>query len=343
MKAVDWVDGKLRFIDQTLLPAEERYVETEHVGVVAEAIRALRIRGAPAIGVAAAFGVVLGVRGMEVSTPLSVRFTKTVALLAATRPTAVNLFTVLERLQTRFAMLTGRSDADVMIALEREAQAIQQEDIRACRLIGELGAALLPTGVSVLTHCNAGALATAGDGTALSVVTTAHRQGKIKSVFADETRPLLQGARLTSWEMVKAGIDVVLITDSTAASVMREDRVQAVIVGADRIARNGDSANKIGTYPLAVLAQRHHVPFYVAAPVTTLDPHTPTGREIPIEERDPSEVTHFAGIRIAPAGVRVYAPAFDVTPHDLITAIITDRGVLRPPFGDAITDVLGQR
>jgi methylthioribose-1-phosphate isomerase len=343
MKAVDWADGKLRFIDQTLLPAEERYVETGNVHVVAEAIRALRIRGAPAIGVAAAFGVVLGVRETDGSTPLPVRFARTVALLAATRPTAVNLFAVLERMQSRLTMLSGRVDADVMIALEHEAQAIQEEDIRACRRIGELGAALLPAGISVLTHCNAGALATAGDGTALSVVTTAHRQGKIRSVFVDETRPLLQGARLTSWELVKAGIDVVLITDSTAASVMREDRVQAVIVGADRIARNGDCANKIGTYPLAVLAQRHHIPFYVAAPVTTLDPQTSTGREIPIEERDPSEVTCFAGVRVAPAGVRVYAPAFDVTPSDLITAIITDRGVLRPPFGDAITDVLGQR
>jgi methylthioribose-1-phosphate isomerase len=192
----------------------------------------------------------------------------------------------------------------------------------------------------VLTHCNAGALATAGDGTALSVVTTAHRQGKIRQVYVDETRPLFQGARLTSWELLRAGIEVVLITDSTAASVLREGRVQAVIVGADRIAANGDTANKVGTYPLAVLAQRHNVPMYVAAPVSTLDPHTLTGNDIPIEERDPSEVTQVAGIRIAPEGVRTYTPAFDVTPHELISAIITDRGVLRPPYDAGIAGVL---
>jgi methylthioribose-1-phosphate isomerase len=193
----------------------------------------------------------------------------------------------------------------------------------------------------VLTHCNAGALATAGDGTALSIVTAAHREGKIQRVYADETRPLLQGARLTAWELVKAGIEVVLITDSTAASVLREGRVQAVIVGADRIAANGDTANKVGSYPLAVLAQRHHVPFYIAAPISTLDPGTATGESIPIEEREASEVTHFAGRRIAPDGVKVYAPAFDVTPHELVSAIVTDRGVLRPPFDAAISAVLG--
>jgi methylthioribose-1-phosphate isomerase len=344
MKAVDWVDGKIRFIDQTLLPHEERFVDTDNIEVVAEAIRALRIRGAPAIGVAAAFGVVVGVRSNESPTGelLARRFNSATELLASTRPTAVNLFNALARMRTAFAATAGSDYGTVMRRLEREARNLQAEDIEACRRIGEFGASLLAPGTSVLTHCNAGALATAGDGTALSVVTAAHRQGKIERVFADETRPLLQGARLTAWELMKAGIEVVLITDTTAASVLREGRVQAVIVGADRIARNGDTANKVGTYPLAVLAARHNVPMYIAAPVSTLDASTRSGEEIPIEERAAAEVTHCAGVRTAPEGVKTYAPAFDVTPHELITAIITDAGVLRPPFDGAITTVLGK-
>ena len=342
MKAVDWTDGSVRFIDQTLLPAEERHVTTTDIQVVAEAIRSLRIRGAPAIGVVAAFGLVLGLRSPypPEESSIALRFDRAAGLLGSTRPTAVNLFNVLRRMRGVLDAAPGVSDREAIELLEREARMIQAEDIEACRRIGELGAALLGAGTSVLTHCNAGALATAGDGTALSVVTTAHRQGKIREVYVDETRPLLQGARLTCWELVQAGIDVVLITDSTAASVLREGRVQAVIVGADRIAANGDTANKVGTYPLAVLAQRHAVPMYVAAPLSTLDPGTSTGSGIPIEERDPSEVTHVAGIRIAPEGVRAFAPAFDVTPHELITAIITDRGVLRPPYEAGIAGVL---
>jgi methylthioribose-1-phosphate isomerase len=339
MKAVDWIDGRVRFIDQTLLPAEERFVVTDDILVIAEAIRSLRIRGAPAIGVVAAFGLVLGLRSPDGSS-LALRFDRAARLLGSTRPTAVNLFNVLSRMRGVLGAASGMGELDAIQLLEHEACMIQAEDIEACRRIGELGAALLSGGTSVLTHCNAGALATAGEGTALSVVTTAHRQGKIRQVYADETRPLLQGARLTSWELLRAGIDVVLITDSTAASVLREGLVQAVIVGADRIAANGDTANKVGTYPLAVMAQRHNVPMYVAAPVSTLDPHTATGSHIPIEERDSSEVTQLAGVRIAPEGVRTYAPAFDVTPHELITAIITDRGVLRPPYEIGIADVL---
>jgi methylthioribose-1-phosphate isomerase len=342
MKAVDWIDGKVRFIDQTLLPAEERFVVTDSIEVIAEAIRSLRIRGAPAIGVVAAFGLVLGLRSPDSSqgSSLAQRFDRAALLLGSTRPTAVNLFNVLQRMRGVLGGISAADDGEAIQHLEREARLIQAEDIEACRRIGELGAALFSAGTSVLTHCNAGALATAGEGTALSVVTTAHRQGKIRRVYADETRPLLQGARLTSWELLRAGIEVVLITDSTAASVLREGRVQAVIVGADRIAANGDTANKVGTYPLAVLAQRHNVPVYVAAPVSTLDPHSETGSDIPIEERDPSEVTQFAGIRIAPEGVGTYTPAFDVTPHELITAIITDKGVLRPPYAAGIADVL---
>ncbi len=344
MRAVDWIDGKLRFIDQTLLPHEERFVETDDIEVVAEAIRALRIRGAPAIGVAAAYGLLLGLRhpGGSAGEPLARRFEPAFEMLASTRPTAVNLFNTLARMRAVFGAAAGADEQEALRLLENEARRIQQEDIEACRRIGEYGAALLSPGTSVLTHCNAGALATAGDGTALSVVTAAHRQGKILRVYADETRPLLQGARLTSWELMRAGIEVVLITDSTAASVLREGRVQAVIVGADRIARNGDTANKVGTYPLAVLARRHGVPVFVAAPLTTLDPATPSGEGIPIEERGAPEVTHIAGVNIAPDGVKTYAPAFDVTPHELVTAIVTDAGVLRPPYDVAITTVLGR-
>jgi methylthioribose-1-phosphate isomerase len=219
-----------------------------------------------------------------------------------------------------------------------EARAIQREDVEACRSIAELGSQLLPPGSAVLTHCNAGALATAGEGTALGVITAAFRQGKVSRVFADETRPLLQGARLTSWELVREGIPVTLITDSTAGTVLRRGMVQAVIVGADRIAANGDTANKVGTYPLAVLAARHGVPFYVAAPTSTIDLDTKSGDSIPIEERDPREVTHFAGIHVAADGVDVFSPAFDVTPNDLLTAIVTECGVLRPPFEQALRD-----
>ena len=339
--AVDWIDDHIRFLDQTLLPHEERFVDTADAGVVAEAIRSLRIRGAPAIGVAAAFGIVLAARENpgNVNETLRERVQRVQAMLAGTRPTAVNLFHALNRMQQVADRHNSESDEVLRNLLLREAKAIQEEDVSACKRIGELGAALLGKGVTLLTHCNAGALATAGSGTALSVITTAAQQGKVVKVFADETRPLLQGARLTAWELQKQGIPVVLITDSTAGSVLREGKVQAVIVGADRIAANGDVANKVGTYPLAVLARRHQVPFYVAAPTSTLDIHTPDGSAIPIEERDPREVTQFAGIQIAPRGVGVFAPAFDVTPNELVSAIVTEKEVLFPPYGEGIARV----
>jgi methylthioribose-1-phosphate isomerase len=334
MRAVDWVNGKLRYIDQTQLPEHEVYIETDRLDVVARAIRRLEIRGAPAIGVAAAFGVLLADTARESGHPTDarVRYLSAIAELASTRPTAVNLFTALKRMRTVVDGSSGEDPADLASALEAEARAIQAEDIRACERLGELGAALLPQGCSVLTHCNAGALATAGDGTALSVVFAAARQGKIIRVFVDETRPLLQGARLTSWELVRAGIPAVLITDSAAGTVLARGLVQAVLVGADRIAANGDAANKVGTYPLAVLARRHGVPFYVVAPVSTVDLSAAAGGDIPIEERAAEEVTHWGGRRVAAEGVSVFSPAFDVTPNELITAIVTDTGVLYPPF-----------
>ncbi len=337
MTAVAWNGGTFRFLDQTLLPHEEKYIDTCDHRVVAEAIAALRIRGAPAIGVAAAFGLVLALTPGSTLAEMRRQLSEARKTLAGTRPTAVNLFHALERMQRTADCLPERtSPEDFRKALLEQALEIQQEDIEACRKIGQFGASLIVPHSSVLTHCNAGALATAGQGTALSVITTAAGQGKIVRVYADETRPLLQGARLTSWELVKAGIDVVLITDNTAGWVLRKGKVQAVVVGADRIARNGDTANKIGTYPLAVLARRHGVPFYVAAPTSTLDAAIGTGEDIVIEERDPAEVTHVAGKRIAPEGVNVFAPAFDVTPNDLITAIVSEKGIAHPPFAESL-------
>lgn len=342
MKAVDWIDDHLRFLDQTLLPHEERFVDTRDVAVVGEAIRKLRIRGAPAIGVAAAYGIVLAAHARPTGNDETLEEQIRIALasLAGTRPTAVNLFNALDRMRRVLDANAGQPDGVLQTLLLNEARAIQEEDVRACARIGELGATLLGMNASLLTHCNAGALATAGSGTALSIVTTAARQGKVSRVFVDETRPLLQGARLTAWELQKEGIPVVLITDSTAGSVLRQGNVQAVIVGADRIAANGDVANKVGTYPLAVLANRHQVPFYVAAPTSTLDPALPDGSAIPIEERDSAEVTHLAGIRVAAHGIGVFAPAFDVTPNELVSAIVTERGILYPPFNTAIARIV---
>ncbi len=338
MRSVDWVEGRLRFIDQTRLPHEELLVETDDLQVVAEAIRSLRIRGAPAIGVAAAFGVVLALRN---TTRLSLEeatraVDSAVELLSATRPTAVNLFATLRRMARACGWSRSADAGGLANDLLQEALAIQREDIDACARIASLGAELIGPGSSVLTHCNAGALATAGEGTALGVIAAAARNGKIVRVFADETRPLFQGSRLTAWELVRLGIPTTVITDSSAATVIQRGMVQAIIVGADRIAANGDTANKVGTYPLAVLAARHGVPFYVAAPTSTLDPGTPDGAAIPIEERNPQEVTDAGGKRVAANGVQVFAPAFDVTPNELITAIVTERGILRPPYGHGI-------
>jgi methylthioribose-1-phosphate isomerase len=338
MVSLEWRDNSLRFIDQTKLPQEEVYIETSDYRVVGEAIRRLQIRGAPAIGVAAAYAVVLAISNSPAGSvkELSDEMYTAINELAQTRPTAVNLFTALGRMRRVFEQ-SSRADVKTLRRhLLMEAKQIHEEDIEACRRIGEFGAAMLPNGVSILTHCNTGALATTGTGTAQSVITTAAKQGKVTRVFVDETRPLLQGARLTAWELLREGVDVTLITDSTAGFLMQKREVDVVIVGADRIAANGDTANKVGTYTLAVLAERHGIPFYVAAPTTTFDMQARSGRNIPIEERDPTDVTHINGMRIAAEGVKVFAPAFDLTPGELIRAIITERGVLKPPFTQSI-------
>ena len=338
MVSVEWVAGKVRFIDQTKLPGEEVYVETSDYRVVGEAIKRLQIRGAPAIGVAAAFAVLLAVDSKSVASPeeLQAEFYEAVNYLTQTRPTAINLAHALKRMRRVFEQTRTASTVTVLFQLLQEARAIQREDAEACRLIADYGSRVVQPGSSILTHCNTGALATAGSGTALGVIMAAARENMVSRVFVTETRPLLQGARLTAWELVKAGVETVLVTDSTAAVLLAERQVNAIMVGADRIATNGDTANKIGTYSLASLASRHKVPFYVVAPTTTIDFASKTGREIPIEQRDPTEITHVAGIRVAPKGVKVFAPAFDVTPADLITAIITEAGVLQPPFTESI-------
>lgn len=338
MVSVEWRDNVVRFIDQTKLPEQEVYLETSDYRIVGEAIRSLQIRGAPAIGVAAAYGLVLAVHAEQVSTlkVMNEEFYAAYNFLAQTRPTAINLFAALERVRRTFEQNSRADVANMRRYILSEARAIQEEDIDACTRIGEHGAALITFPSSILTHCNTGALATAGSGTAQSVITAAAKQGNVLRVFADETRPLFQGARLTAWELLKAGIDVTVVTDSTAGLLMQKREIDLVIVGADRIASNGDTANKIGTYSLAVLAEKHGVPFYIAAPTTTIDFVARTGRNIPIEERNPRDVTHVGETRIAARGVKVFAPAFDVTPNELIRAIVTEAGVLRPPFTNSI-------
>ncbi len=334
------VDGFLRLLDQTLLPTEIAYRDCRTVEEVWEAIKALRVRGAPAIGVAAAYGVVLGMPGFrEAGPPFRARLKEVADYLRTSRPTAVNLFWALDRMER---CLDG-IDADAATltrALLEEAAVIEEDDRQTCRAIGLAGASLIGDGQGVLTHCNAGGLATADYGTALAVLFAAAEQGRRFAVFADETRPLLQGARLTAWELAQRGLDVTLLCDSMAAQVMKEGRVQLVIVGADRIAANGDTANKIGTYGVALLAQAHGIPFYVAAPASTFDLSLPTGDGIPIEQRDPREVTHGFGRQTAPDGVKVYNPAFDVTPARLIAGIVTERGLIRPVTEEVIRRVL---
>ncbi|MCH8921908.1 MAG: S-methyl-5-thioribose-1-phosphate isomerase [Planctomycetes bacterium] len=336
-------DGYLVLLDQTLLPGEITYIECRDVEMVFEAIRSLRVRGAPAIGVAAAYGVCVGLQAVshEEAEALFARLDEVTARLADSRPTAVNLFWALERMGQRAESLRGTaSPAAIAEALLAEARAIHDEDRRMCAAIGRHGAELLADGQGVLTHCNAGALATGGDGTALAVIYAAQAAGKKLRVFADETRPLLQGARLTAWELQQRGIDVTVICDSMAAQVMREGRVQAVITGADCIAANGDAANKIGTYSLAVLADAHDIPFYIAAPSNTFNLSLSSGKAIPIEQRGASEITHGFGRQTVPDGVSVYNPAFDITPARLIAAIITEHGVIRPVGDDAIRSVI---
>jgi len=329
---VGGLDGHLVLIDQTRLPTEFTEIECRDVATAWEAIRSLRVRGAPAIGIAAAYGVCLGVRNAsaEDGETFFAKLREVTEYLATSRPTAVNLFWALDRM-TRAAneMRSTRSPREIAAVLLKEADAIAEEDRQMCRAIGRHGAELLSDGQGVLTHCNAGGLATADYGTALAVFFAAQEAGKTLHIYADETRPLLQGARLTTWELQHRGIDVTLICDSMAAQVMREGRVQAVIVGADRIAANGDTANKIGTYGVALLAAAHGIPFYVAAPSSTFDLSLASGDGIPIEHRDPREITHGFGRQTAPDGVKAYNPAFDVTPARLIAAFITERGVFR--------------
>ncbi len=344
-----WVgqgDGYLTLIDQTLLPLELKYIGCRDVESVWEAIRALRVRGAPAIGIAAAYGACVGLQKFAGAdeTVFFARLEQVTAYLATSRPTAVNLFWALDRLRARAAAMRGTaSSAEIQNALLAEARAIEAEDRACCRRIGSHGAALLADGQGVLTHCNAGGLATADYGTALALFFAAQEAGKRLHVYVDETRPLLQGARLTTWELHQRGIDVTLICDSMAAQVMREGRVQAVVTGADRIAANGDTANKIGTYGVALLAAAHHLPFYIAAPSSTFDLTLPDGDHIPIEKRDPREVTHGFGRQTAPDGVNVYNPAFDVTPARLIKAIICEHGVIEPVSRKRIAAMLGGR
>ena len=338
-----WTPEGVQFLDQTRLPLEETYVLATTYGQVAEIIVTMVVRGAPAIGVSAAYGIALGVQQTKAQTAaeFAPEFVRICARLAATRPTAVNLFWAIDRMKALFAKLSssGATLAQVQQGILAEAHAMYQEDIAACKAMGAHGAELLPEEGGVLTHCNAGALATCGYGTALGVIRAAVERGKRIHVYADETRPFLQGARLTAWELMADGIPTTVICDNMAASLMRAGKIQAVVVGADRIAANGDVANKIGTYNVAILAREHGIPFYVAAPWSTIDLATPTGDAIPIEERPAREVTHHAGKQLTPNGVGICNPAFDVTPARYITAIITERGALRAPYSESLKEM----
>ena len=338
VKTVEWTAEGVSLIDQRQLPRKEEYVLCRSAEEVAEAIRTMVVRGAPAIGVTAAMGIALGIQKAPARTPqdLKAELSRICVTLAATRPTAVNLFWAIGRMRNRFdELVAGGADLEtIRERMQHEAQSILEEDVAACHAIGDYGAGLLPAGKTVMTICNAGALATAGYGTALGVVRSAVRAGKNVDVVALETRPFLQGARLTAWELQRDGIPTTLITDNMAGYFLHSGRVGAVVVGADRIAANGDTANKIGTYSVAVLARENAVPFYVAAPLSTVDLAIPSGDAIPIEQRAESEVTHFQGVPIAPEGIHVINPAFDVTPHRYIAAIVTERGIARPPFSE---------
>jgi methylthioribose-1-phosphate isomerase len=340
LPTIEWNDEGVVMIDQRKLPGAEVYVKCKTPQQVAKAIKTMVIRGAPAIGVAAAMGLALGVRMSKATgtQKLATEFYKTCELMAVTRPTAVNLFWAIDRMKRVFAEATGAGQSvdQIKDRLEAEARRIHDEDVASCRAMGAFGATMVPQTARVLTHCNAGALATAGYGTALGVIRGAVEQGKKVVVFADETRPFLQGSRLTAWELTRDGIDTTVITDNMAASMMRLGHVDLVVVGADRIAANGDVANKVGTYGVAVLAREHGIPFYVAAPISTVDLDTPDGEHIPIEERSEKEVTHVGASRLTPDGARIRNPAFDVTPAKYITAIITERGIASAPYSDSL-------
>jgi methylthioribose-1-phosphate isomerase len=345
IKTVEWTDEGVRMIDQRILPNEEKYLMLRSYDEVAEAIKKMVVRGAPAIGVSAAMGLALGAKqsvGTAVS-DLEFDFDYMCEVMSKTRPTAVNLFWAIERMRAAFDRARAETDdvEEIKQKLVAEAQAIYREDLESNRAMGRFGGELLADGATVLTHCNAGALAAAGDyGTALGVIRGARDAGKRIAVIADETRPFLQGARLTAWELQKDDIPVTLITDNMAGHVMKQGQVDAIVVGADRIAANGDTANKIGTYMVAVLARQHQIPFYVAAPVSTVDLKSASGEDIPIEQRDEREVTHIREHRLAPEGIEVQNPAFDVTPNEMITAIITDRGVARQPYTESLRRML---
>jgi len=341
IKTVEWTDDGVVMIDQRLLPTEEKYLTLRSCDEVADAIRTMVVRGAPAIGVSAAMGLALGARQFDGASLVDMEdnFNALCERMSKTRPTAVNLFWAIERMRDTFNRARAKTQdlADIKKVLVDEALKIFHEDIEANRAIGHFGADLIADGDIVLTHCNAGALATAGDyGTALGVIRGARDAGKRVAVIADETRPFLQGLRLTAWELAKDNIPVTVITDNMAGHVMKSGKVDVVVVGADRIAANGDAANKIGTYMVAVLAKRHNIPFYVAAPITTLDLSISSGEQIPIEERDAREITHVRDHQLGPDGVSVHNPAFDVTPNELIAAIITDKGVARPPYVESL-------
>ena len=340
LPTIDLQGDTIVMVDQRKLPAQEIYVRCRTAQEVARAIRTMVIRGAPAIGVAAAMGIALGMRRCTAkgTRQFTVEFQKLCDMMAATRPTAVNLFWAIDRMKRAFAegAHAGESTEELTERLEREARAIHDEDVASCRAMGAVGAAVVPDGARVLTHCNAGALATAGYGSALGVVRAAVEQGKRVAVIADETRPFLQGSRLTAWELLRDGIQTTVITESMAGPLMRAGEVDIAVVGADRIAANGDTANKIGTYTVAVLAHEHSIPFYVAAPLSTIDLATPDGDRIPIEERDQREVTHLGAFRLTPEGAKIRNPAFDITPHRYIAGIITEKGIFRPPYTESL-------
>ena len=338
IQTLEWTDSGVRFIDQTKLPTEETYVTCKTHQQVADAIRTMVVRGAPAIGVAAAMGIALGVKNSKAESvgELKREFDQICDAMGKTRPTAVNLFWAIRRLQDKFELLRVRPLPQIKQALIDEAQRMHAEDIAANQAMGRHGATLMPATGGVLTHCNAGALATCGYGTALGVIRAAVEQGKKIHVYADETRPFLQGSRLTAWELTKDGIPTTVISDNMAGAIMSQGKIGAIVVGADRIAANGDVANKIGTYTIAVLAKENGIPFYVAAPFSTIDLEAPDGTKIPIEQRNPREITHIGGRQMVPEGVQVENPAFDVTPAKYVTAIVTERGIARSPYAESL-------
>jgi methylthioribose-1-phosphate isomerase len=344
IQTLEWTSHGVVFIDQTKLPTEEVYVTCSTHQQVADAIRNMIVRGAPAIGVAAAMGIALGVKNSEAENvaDLKKEFIEICKALSLTRPTAVNLFWAIGRMQEKFERLRTLPIAEIKQALIEESQRMHAEDIAANQAMGRHGATLMPSSGGVLTHCNAGALATAGYGTALGVIRAAVEAGKKIHVYADETRPFLQGSRLTAWELMKDGIPTTVISDNMAGVMMQQGKIGAVVVGADRIAANGDVANKVGTYTVAVMAKEHGIPFYVAAPISTVDLDTPDGSKIPIEQRNAREVTHIGGRQMTPDGVGIENPAFDVTPARYVAAIITERGIARAPFEESLRELAGQ-